>query len=289
MTASDKMTLVLGGTGRTGSLLAQKLAKRAVAVRTAARQGTDVTFDWDEPSTHAPALQGVDRMYLVTPVGRIRFAPQVSGLLDLAERAGVRHVTYLSAYGSERMPPEIDIRAVELALSRRTAFTHSILRPAWVMQNFADAHLPLINDTITVPSGGGREAFVDADDIAAIALETLIDPDAHAGAIYAPTGPQALTFSEVARTISDVIGRPIIYNDIDQNVWIDGAIVAGFVPAEYGVMLRWLTGSVIAGNSARPNDDIERVTGRPARRFEDFVRRNAAAWAPASPKVPIAT
>jgi len=68
-------------------------------------------------------------------------------------------------------------------------------------------------------------------------------------------------------------------------VWIDGAIVAGFVPAEYGVMLRWLTGSVIAGNSARPNDDIERVTGRPARRFEDFVRRTAAAWAPASPKV----
>jgi hypothetical protein len=83
----------------------------------------------------------------------------------------------------------------------------------------------------------------------------------------------------VARTISDVIGRPIIYNDIDQTVWIDGAIVAGFVPAEYGVMLRWLTGSVMAGNSARPNDDIERVTGRPARRFEEFVRRNAAAWA----------
>jgi uncharacterized protein YbjT (DUF2867 family) len=289
MTASDKIALVLGGTGRTGSLLAQQLAKRGVAVRTAARHGADVTFDWDESSTHAPALQGVDRMYLVTPVGRIRFAPQVSGLLDLAERAGVRHVTCLSAYGSERMPAEIDIRAVELELSRRTAFTHSIVRPAWVMQNFADAHVPLINDTMTVPSGGGREAFVDADDIAAIALETLIDPDAHAAAIYAPTGPQALTFSEVARTISDVIGRPIIYNDIDQNVWIDGAIMAGFVPAEYGVMLRWLTGSVIAGDSARPNDDIERVTGRPARRFEDFVRRNAAAWSPASPDVPIVT
>jgi hypothetical protein len=87
MTASDKMTLVLGGTGRTGSRLAQKLAKRAVAVRTAARHGTDVTFDWDEPSTHVPALQGVDRMYLVTPVGRIRFAPQVSGLLDLGAPA----------------------------------------------------------------------------------------------------------------------------------------------------------------------------------------------------------
>jgi uncharacterized protein YbjT (DUF2867 family) len=289
MTASNKATLVLGGTGRTGSLLAQKLAKRDVAVRTAARRGTNVGFDWDEPGTHAPALQDVDRVYLVTPVGRIKFAPQVSGFLDLAERVGVRHVTYLSAYGSDRAPPEIDIRAVEHELVRRTAFTHSIVRPAWVMQNFADAHLPLINDAITVPSGGGREAFVDADDIAAVALETLINPDAHACAIYSPTGPQALTFSEVASIISDVISRPIIYSDIDQIVWIDGAIAAGFVPPEYGVMLRWLTGTVIAGNGACPNDDIEQVTGRPATGFKDFARRNAAAWAPASAKEPITT
>ena len=56
------------------------------------------------------------------------------------------------------------------------AFTHSILRPAWVMQNFTDDHVPVINGTLTVPSGGGSEAFVDAADIAAVAVETLLKP-----------------------------------------------------------------------------------------------------------------
>jgi uncharacterized protein YbjT (DUF2867 family) len=181
--------------------------------------------------------------------------------------------------GSDRAPPEIDIRAVELDLARRGSLTHSILRPAWLMQNFSDEHLPLIGGSITVPTGGGREAFVDAADIATVAVETLVSPDAHAGAEYAPTGPQSLTVAEVAEIIGRVSGRPITYNDIDPNVWIDGAVTAGFVPADYAVMLRWLTGTIIAGNGSRPNNDIEKVTGRPATSFEDFARQNAAAWA----------
>jgi uncharacterized protein YbjT (DUF2867 family) len=130
-----------------------------------------------------------------------------------------------------------------------------------------------------VPAGGGREAFVDAVDIAAVAVETLIDPDAHAGAEYAPTGPQALALSEVTGIIASVIGRPIAYNDIDPDVWINGAVDAGFVAADYAIMLRWLTGTIISGNGSRPNGDIEKVTGRPATSFQEFARRSAAAWA----------
>jgi uncharacterized protein YbjT (DUF2867 family) len=202
----------------------------------------------------------------------------VSDFLDLASAAGVRHVTYLSTYGSDQAPPEVDIRAVELDLARRGAFTHSILRPAWVMQNFSDEHLPVIDGAITVPTRGGAEAFVDAADIATVAVETLVDPDAHAGARYAPTGPQSLAISEVAEIIASVIGRPIVHNDIDPDAWIDGAIAAGFVPADYAVMLRWLTGTIISGNGSRPNDDIIRVTGSPPVSFQDFAKRSAASW-----------
>jgi uncharacterized protein YbjT (DUF2867 family) len=277
MTLSQQTTLVLGGTGRTGTLVAQELIERGLNARTAARRGADVVFDWDDPTTFAPVLAGVDR---VTPVARARFAAQVSNFLDLAEGTGVRHVTYLSTYGSDRSPAEVDIRAVEEDLARRQNFTHSILRPAWVMQNFSDAHLPVIDGAITVPTGSGAEAFVDAADIAAVAIETLINPGAHAGATYAPTGPQALTVGEVAATISSAIGRPVIHNDIDPDLWINGAVAAGFVPADYAVMLRWLTGTIIAGNGSQPNDDIKRVTGRPATSFHDFARRSAAAWMP---------
>ena len=209
---------------------------------------------------------------------RVAYAGQVAAFLDVAEAAGVRHVTYLSTYGADVAPPEVDISAVEAELAGRSAITHSILRPAWVMQNFSDAHLPVVDGVITVPTGGGREAFVDAADIAAVAAETLLAPDAHAGARYAPTGPQALTDAEVAGTIAGLIGRPVTHHDIDRDAWIDGAVAAGFVPADYAVMLRWLTGAIISGKGSTPHDDIERVTGRPPTTFGDFARRSAHAW-----------
>src|SRR5438132_3055685 len=126
---------------------------------------------------------------------------------------------------------------------------------------------------------GGAQAFVDAADIAAVAVETLVDPDAaHAGAQYAPTGPQSLTVSDVADVIADVIGGPVTYNDIDADAWIAGAIADGFVPADYAVMLRSPTGTVISSSGSRPNDDNEKVTGRPLVTSQDFAGRNAHGW-----------
>ncbi|OIJ85800.1 NmrA family protein [Streptomyces sp. MUSC 14] len=269
--------LILGGTGRTGSLLADLLARRGIITRTAARSGADVRFDWDDPATHAVALAGADRLYLVTPTMRVRYTDQVGAFLDLAEAAGVRHVTYLSVYNADQAPPETGIAAVEADLASRHRVTHSVLRPSWVMQNFADDHLPVIDGMITVPSAGNTEAFVDAADIAAVAAETLLEPESHAGATYSLTGPQALTFGAVADTIAAVSGRRVAYRDIDQETWIDGALAAG-VPADYAVMMRWLTGAIITGSGSTPTGDIEKVTGRPATTFRDFAERDAHAW-----------
>jgi uncharacterized protein YbjT (DUF2867 family) len=135
-----------------------------------------VLFDWDDPATYADALEEVDRVYLVTPVMRVRYADQVAMFLAQAESAGVRHVTLLSTYNGDRAPDEVDIAVVESLVASRKAFTHTILRPAWVMQNFTDSHLPVINGTLVVPSHGGSEAFVDAANIAAAAAETLLHP-----------------------------------------------------------------------------------------------------------------
>jgi uncharacterized protein YbjT (DUF2867 family) len=237
MTNAPSDTLVLAGTGKTGSRLAAKLAKLGLSVRTAARHGADVHFDWDDATTHRAALQGVDRLYLVAPVMRMDFADQVATFLDLAEAAGVRDVTYLSAYGIDQAPPQVALRAVELDLIGRGAITHSILRPAWFMQNFSETFLKPVDGVITVPTADGSEAFIDAEDIAAVAAETLASPDAHAGAAYALTGSEAITVSEAAKVIADVTGKPVKHNDIDRDVWIQGSVAAG-VPAEYGEMLR---------------------------------------------------
>jgi uncharacterized protein YbjT (DUF2867 family) len=279
MTNAASNTLVLGGTGKTGSRVAAKLTKLGLSVRTAAPNGADVRFDWDDPTTHSPALAGVDRIYLVAPVLRTDFADQVSSFLDLAEAAGVRHVTYISAFGFDQVPPQwVAHRAVELDLMGRGAITHSILRPAWFMQNFSETFLKPVDGVIAVPTGDGAEAFVDAEDIAAVAAATLASPDAHAGAEYAPTGPEALTLSDAADVIADVIRRPVKHNDLDREAWIDGTVAAG-VPAAYGEVLRMLTETIASGHGSRPNNDVENVTGRPPISVADFARRTAPAWA----------
>jgi hypothetical protein len=91
-------------------------------------------------------------------------------------------------------------------------------------------------------------------------------------------GPQSLTFGEAADVIASVSGRPVSYNDIDQEAWISGALAAG-VPADYAVMLRWLTSAIIADHGSTPTDDIEKVTGRKPATFREFAERNARAWA----------
>ena len=277
MVTSASLTLVLGATGKTGSRVASRLLARGVPVRTAARSGADARFDWDEPETYAAALQGVDRIYLLGPVMRTDFADQVSVFLDQAEAAGARHVTYLSAYGTDSAPPGTAMRRVELDLLGRAALTHAILRPAWFMQNFSETFLKPVGGSIVVPAGDGAEAFVDTDDIAAVAAATLTDPQAHAGAQYALTGPEALTIAEAAKIMSDASGRVIDYRDIDRETWIAGA-VAGGVPAQYGAVLSALTETIASGRGSRPGSDIEKATGAPPTAFADFARRAAAAW-----------
>lgn len=278
MTNASTTILVLGGTGQTGTRVATRMSELGYSIRTAARHGADALFDWDDPATHRTALDGVDRIYLVAPVMRTRFAAQVSAFLDLAQAAGAQHITYLSAYGIDMAPPEVALRAVELDLIARPSVTHSIVRPAWFMQNFSETFLKPIDGAITVPTGDGGEAFVDADDIAAVAAATLADPSSHAGAQYAPTGPERLTVREAADVIGSVTRQPIRHVDIDRRAWVDAVIASG-VPTEYGEMLMLLTETIASDSGARPNDDVESVTGVPPKSFAEFAQRTASAWA----------
>ena len=278
MLTSTSLTLVLGATGKTGSRVANRLLSHGLPVRAAARSGADAHFDWDDPETYAPALRGVQRVYLLGPVMRTDFADQVSVFLDQAEAAGARHITYLSAYGIDAAPPETALRSVELDLLSRRNLTHAILRPAWFMQNFSETFLKPVGGAIVVPTGDGAEAFVDAEDVAAVASATLADPEAHAGAQYALTGPEALTLAEAAKIISDVTGQTIDHIDIDRDEWIAGAVADG-VPAEYGAVLGMLAETIASGRGSRPNSDVEKATGTAPTRFAVFARRTAAAWA----------
>jgi len=278
MNSTDtNQVLVLGATGKTGSRVAERLSAHQVSVRTAARSGADARFDWDNQATWEQTLRGATGLYLVSPVLRIDFAGLVGRFLDQAERAGVRHVTYLSAYGMEHAPAEVALRAVELGLAARGSLTSTVIRPAWFMEDFSETFLQPVNDEIVVPAGDGVEAFVSVEDIAAVAAVTLAEPETHAGSAYAPTGPQALTMTEAAAMISAAAGRTITYRDTDREQWI-AAMVSTGIPAEYAAVLRPLTATVASGNGARPNSDVLDVTGTAPVTFAEFAGRTAPAW-----------
>ncbi|MDW5598178.1 NmrA family NAD(P)-binding protein [Conexibacter stalactiti] len=286
MTTSQTIT-VLGGTGKTGRRLAARLRAAGADVRTAARSGADVRFDWHDPATHAAALDGADALYLVPPALRLDYPPQVAALLDRAEAAGVRHVTLLSARGVEHAPAEAPARATELDLIGRAGLTHAILRPGWFMQNFSEyVFQPAIaqDHEIAAPTGDGAEAFVHADDIAEVAAATLLDPAAHAGQQLTLTGPEALTFAEVAERISTVVGGPVVHVDLPPARWLEQTLTAG-VPRDYAELLLILLSEVVrSGANAATTDAVERVTGHPPRSFADYLAdpATAAAWAPAA-------
>jgi uncharacterized protein YbjT (DUF2867 family) len=269
--------LVLGATGKTGSRVAERLSAHEVNVRTAARSGADARFDWDNQATWEQTLRGATGLYLVSPILRIDFAGLVGRFLDQAERAGVRHVTYLSAYGMEHAPAEVALRAVELDLAARGSLTSTVIRPAWFMEDFSETFLQPVNDEIVVPAGDGAEAFVSVEDIAAVAAVSLTEPEAHAGRAYAPTGPEALTMAEAAAMISAAAGRTITYRDTDREQWIATMVSTG-IPAEYAAVLRPLTATVGSGNGARPNSDVLEVTGTTPVTFAEFATRTAPAW-----------
>jgi uncharacterized protein YbjT (DUF2867 family) len=269
--------LVLGGTGKTGSRVAERLSAHGVSVRTAARSGADVHFDWDNQATFDDVLRGATGLYLVSPTLRTGFAGLVAQFLEQAVRSGVRHVTYLSAYGMEHAPAEVALRAVELDLATRSSLTSSVIRPAWFMEDFSETFLQPVNDEIAVPAGEGAEAFVSVEDIASVAAVTLTEPERHAGSAYAPTGPQALTMAEAAELITAAAGRTITYRDTDREQWI-AAIISSGVPAQYAQVLRPLTETLASGNGARPNGDVLAVTGTAPVTFAEFTAKAATAW-----------
>lgn len=270
--------LLLGGTGKTARRIAPRLRAAGAQVRTAARHNADVHFDWDDPSTHDAALDGVDAVYLVAPSLRLDHGPLVSAFLDRAQAAGVAHVTQLSARGVEEAPPEAGHRAVELDLLSRTGLSAAILRPGWFMQDF-DEYIfqPAIaaEGRIVAPAGDGAEPFIHADDIADVAAVTLLERRAGE---FMLSGPEPLTFTEVAQRISVAAGRVVTYVDPGPEAWVQA--LAKQIPRAYAEMLAYVFSKLREGAWAQVTGDVEAVTGHPPRTFDDYLAdpKVVAAW-----------
>ncbi|MEJ3749147.1 NAD(P)H-binding protein [Actinomycetes bacterium KLBMP 9797] len=255
--------LVLGATGTTGRRVAQLLRGAGFPVRAASRRG-ETRFDWSDPATWPPAVRGAAAMYLMAP----HELPVDPAFVRCAVEHGVRRVVLLSSRSIEAMGDE-RLMAAERTV-RDSGADWTIVRPDWFNQNFDEGFFrPAVRaGELAVPLGGVRQAFVDADDIAAVAVAALTEPG-HAGRSYEVTGPRALSFGEAVGIISRAAGRPVRFRGGDEDYLA--------AQSAFGVPVEQIRRDIAAFaalrecGDAHPTDTVRRVTGRDPKSFEVYA------------------
>jgi uncharacterized protein YbjT (DUF2867 family) len=202
---TQALTLVLGGTSKTGRRVAERLAARGLAVRVGSRSGVP-RFDWEDRSTWAPVLDGVGSAYISHYLDALPGAAETVGsFAELAVANGVRRHVLVGGRG------EPEAEHVEAAV-RDSGAELTILRSTWFAQNFSEGGFLdfVLAGEVTLPAGDTPEPFVDVDDIADVAVAALTE-DGHEGELYELTGPRLLTFEEAVGEIARAVGREIRY------------------------------------------------------------------------------
>jgi uncharacterized protein YbjT (DUF2867 family) len=180
----------------------------------------------------------------------------------------VRRLVLLSGRGEEGARRGEDI-------VRESGCQWTIVRSSWFCQNFDEGHLlePLLAGVVALPAADVAEPFVDADDIADVALAALTD-ERHGGQIYEVTGPRLLTFSQAIQTINAVSGLKARFVSVAPLDYM--AAVSEFVPEEMAKGLTALFSEVLDGRNAHLADGVQRALGRAPTDFADYARKAAA-------------
>jgi len=263
-------TLVLGGTGKTGRRVVERLQARGLPIRLGSRSASPA-FDWEDRSTWAPALAGVGAVYLsYYPDLAVPGAVEATrAFAELAVESGARRLVLLSGRG------EPEAERAEQAV-RETGAELTILRSTWFMQNFSEDYMleHVRSGELRLPADDVPTPFLDVEDIADIAVAALTD-DRHVGELYELTGPQSLTMADTAAEIARATGRDVRYVPISLEQHAAEAAEHG-VPDEVIELLTYLFREVLDGRNADTTDGVQRALGRPPGDFATFAAAAAA-------------
>jgi uncharacterized protein YbjT (DUF2867 family) len=268
---TDRDVVVLGATGTVGSRVARTLTESGRQVRGASRSGSP-GFDWGDPATWRPWVEGADAVFVMAPDG-VEVDP---GFLEQGVGAGVRRLVLLSSKGIEEMGDQRLLRAE--AAVRDAGAEWTIVRADWFDQNFDEGVLrdAVLAGEVAIPVGDTRMAFNDVADIAAVAAVALTG-DGHDGELYEVSGPEALSFGEATSILSAASGRTVRFSgDADRYV----EVMTGYGLPEEQVRAEAEAFRALAeAGDAVVTDTVERLTGRPPiafRRFADDAARRGA-------------
>ena len=285
------MTLVLvaGATGAVGSSVVRLVQERRLHVRAFVRDpqraasvlGSDVELavgDFADPHSLATAMKGVDRVFLACANHPQQFEYEANAI-DAAAAGGVERIVKLSAVGAEigsplefwdtqgRIEERLDASGIPAVVLRPTTYMTGVLATAETVSQLGK---------LFVPGGEERVAMIDPRDVAGVAA-VAVDSDGFEGRTLTLTGPEALTYGEIARHLSTVLGRPVEYIDVPDDQARSNLLAVG-LPDWLVTNLITLFGLIRQGVMSETTGTVQAVTGRPPRRFVEFATEFASAF-----------
>ncbi|HWT61853.1 MAG TPA: NAD(P)H-binding protein [Ochrobactrum sp.] len=261
--------LVIGATGKTGRRVVEGLRGKGLSVRAVSRS-TEIVFDWNNQATWAEALEGITSAY-VTYQPDLAWPGAVDAIrafLSTAKTAGVSHVVLLSGRGEE------EAEAAERVL-QTSGLDWTVLRASWFMQNFSENYMrdELLAGSLTLPVDNTKEPFIDADDIADVAVAALTEPG-HRNRLYELTGSELFSFSDAVSQIAEATGRELSFYPVSFAQY-EVLLREQMIPDDLIALLRYLFTELFDGSNATVAHGVEEALGRKPRRFADFLRKAA--------------
>lgn len=283
------MILVTGSTGKVGQQLVAALKTKGAAFKALARSEASfkaltalgvetVKGDLGDPASMKAALQGVDKLFLLSSASH--FDRLEIGAIDAARAAGVKHVVKLSAYGASGDSPSPLLRAharAERALED-SGLAFTILRPTFFMQNWVAFFSQGIKagQPVYVNAGEGRLAWIDTRDIAGVATAALTEPG-HEGLVYDLTGPEALSYGEVAARLGKLLGRDVAYVPVPDSAAFQAMKGMG-MDSWYAYGMVTLHQGVRRGMAEPTTGTVELVTSGAPRSIDAFLKESLGAF-----------
>jgi len=260
--------IIIGSSGKTGRRVVDKLNGMGIKVREGSRSAS-LPFDWENPETWQPCLNGMKSVYLTFfPDLAVPTAPAaIEAFCLLAKRNGIQQITLLSGRG------EAAAQACEKIL-QDSGIGWTIIRSSWFAQNFSEGFFRdyVMSGVLAFPVNEVKEPFIDIDDIAEIAVASLTE-QGHRGEVYEVTGPQLLSFSDLADKFTMHLNRPIRFVEISLAEFQNSLTEVG-VPTDAIKMLEYLFVEVLDGRNESLTRDVERALGRSPGSFSQFIEKN---------------
>lgn len=282
--------LVTGSTGNVGVEVVAQLLKRKATVHAAVLPGRGkntpdgagaVMLDFQDPTTFAGALEGVERVFLLRPP-QMSDAKAMRPFIDAMREARINQVVFLSVQGAGSNP-FVPHHGIEQYL-KKSGLNWTFLRPSFFMQNLSTTHRADIcqRDEVYVPAGNGRTNFIDVADIGEAAAEVLTTPG-HDHKAYELTGSQDLTYTEVAETLSKAYDRRITYPRPSSKQFKARMKDAGH-DDEFISVMGWIYTIAKFGMAGGTTDELEKLVGHKPTTLAEWAKRNRECFEPVGGK-----